>query len=231
MKRHITVLLCMLTAATGAFAQNIVQPGNAGEITRLREQLSTAQTQLQNERAARRRAEQSLTETRGLLETQGNVQDQIERAQAARDSIETIYREQSGVLARIREKYPLIITRIELGNSAGDDSMIDDFGSTLRRSRMRLLTPRFQYTSLLEQPASLTFEVRIYNMASGLKQVFSSSNASSYLDDDVEVETGNGEIRLAGWGNETRTSFPTGQYRVEIWHKDVCLGQKEFSIL
>jgi lipopolysaccharide export LptBFGC system permease protein LptF len=232
MRRHIFLIVCLLISATGGFAQNTVLPGNSEEITKLREQLNTAQTQLQNERAARRRAEQSLTEARKFLSDQGNMQQEFEKAQVTRDSIETIYSEQRAILEKLQETYPLVINKIELGNSAGDNTMIDDFGSTLQRLRMRFLTPRIHYTSLSEQPMTITLNMKIYSIAANsLKRIFSTSNLQIWSDDGVAIEVGEGECRLVGLGEENKSSYAAGGYRIEIWYGDVCLGQKEFTIM
>ena len=123
----------------------------------------------------------------------------------------------------LRETFPLKITQIELANS--DDYV---YGKKLCSSTLKYLSPKIYFENYLKESKTLDFEIHyyndfgemMYNKISGEKP--SSKNYISTSDNSKE---------LLGWGNVKGGSWKSGNWTVEIWYNDVCLGSKKFTIL
>lgn len=130
----------------------------------------------------------------------------------------------------IAGRYPLIINRIEIGNTDYDGNIITDYGNTIYSSQTMYLKPRIFGIGLAS--GDINLKVRIVNpenrisTSSGPSSDFSVfSYTYSYY-----VMKGDDSGTLSGWGGSDRGHWKSGSYRIEIWYEDVCLKAKTFRI-
>jgi hypothetical protein len=142
---------------------------------------------------------------------------------------ETKNTELKSTLSKAQNVYPIIITKIELGNTDYNGNILTNYGNTLYSSSMRYLTTKIYYICLLDQSKQINIKIKIFNPDGSLK--YSSSISTKYTrDTDVTVYQIGSEAYLGGFGNSEQSTYSSGTYRIEIWYNDVCLGQKSFYI-
>ena len=125
----------------------------------------------------------------------------------------------------LREKFPLKITRIEMGykNSIGNIT----YGSTLYSSAITYLYPKIYFTNYLKSGKTFNFTINYYNAKGHLEYNTSNGNRPT---DSGYISTSDTEYGLSGWGSASGGSWSSGIYTVEIWSDGVCLGSKKFTI-
>jgi cell division protein FtsB len=127
----------------------------------------------------------------------------------------------------LRETFPLKITRIELGNTTDNQTIIDDFGSALHSSKLRYLTPKIYFKNYLKESKTLHFTINYYNSYGQFK--FDPSNGNRPTSKNYISTSDNNKI-LKGWGDNSIVTWDVGTWTIEIWYDGVCLGTKRFII-
>lgn len=257
-KKHQLCLICLITLTTGVFAQTKVGETCETKLKNTQLQLRKTTTKLQDTIQALRETENLLQETIEILNdtevrlsntedefskykinssellqmeksAKQKVENELQTTKQELRNVETKNDELKGILSKIQNAYPIIITKIELGNIDNNNNIINDYGSTLYSSSMRYLKPKFYYTSLLEQSKTLKLYMKIYKPNGAL--FYNSAISTTYTSDtDASIYIGNNLAYLSSWGNSEQSAYPVGTYRIEIWYNNVCLGQKSFYI-
>jgi uncharacterized Zn finger protein (UPF0148 family) len=124
--------------------------------------------------------------------------------------------------------YPIIIRNIDVGNGRSDGTWLNQPGTRLDAADMRYFSPVITYESFWGRGYTLPLKISIYNQA-GTRFQGVSQNSYTYTR-DIIIDDYTGTVGIGGWGNETSSSYPRGDYRVEVWYNDVCLGSKTVSI-
>lgn len=125
-------------------------------------------------------------------------------------------------LSNLASTYPIIITSLQFKNVDYDSNTINDVGSTLY-SNTQYLAPVIEYNGYTN--ADISLRVRYYKKDNGEYRF--KSMTTEYI---CSVSEGQQTLKLRGWGNRNGNSWPAGEYRCEIWKRNVCLYAKEFTI-
>lgn len=131
--------------------------------------------------------------------------------------------------SKVSEAYPLIITKIEIGNMYYDGEMCDDFGEMIHSWETMYLKPRITYYGL-KSSTSIRLNVKLVDSDGVIYTGKTSPEGYSYAD-DISIDFGHNTCVLRGWGNKNKGHYYTaGPHRIEIWYSDVCLKSFKFTI-
>lgn len=122
------------------------------------------------------------------------------------------------------------ILGISFANADADNTIIDNYDSKLYAKEVKYLTPRISYKGLASGEKEVTLYIKLFDEDGKLKTGTGSPDGFTYSK-EVKVENGTGKyIKLPGWGNPKGGSYNAGLYKMEIWHKDNMLYQKEIRL-
>lgn len=127
----------------------------------------------------------------------------------------------------IGESIPILITDIEIANTYNGGDIETDYGNSIYSSNTMYLKPRITYKGI-KTGENIDLSVRLYT-PSGLSTGTSSPSGYSYST-SIYVYSGENKEALTSWGGSSRGHWSRGTYRFEIWHNNVCLKSKTFSI-
>lgn len=130
--------------------------------------------------------------------------------------------------SKVSEAYPLIITKIEIGNMDYDGEMYDDFGEMILSWETMYLKPRITYYGL-KSSSNIRLNVKLFDSDGVMYTGKSSPEGYSYAD-DISIDFGHNTCVLRGWGNKKGQYYKAGSSRIEIWYEDVCLKSFKFTI-
>lgn len=127
----------------------------------------------------------------------------------------------------LKTTYPILITKIDIGNTYYDASVETDFGNTIYSRNTMYLTPRIEYVGI-NTNSSINLKVKwfyknILSRGSNSPEGFSQQQT-------IAVYNGTNTRILRGWGNREKGHWESGAYRIEIWYNDICLKAKTFTI-
>lgn len=122
---------------------------------------------------------------------------------------------------------PIIITDIQVANTNNDGGIETDYGNTIYSNRTMYLKPKITYTGI-NTGKNIDLQVRLYT-PSGMSTGSSSPYGYTYSC-SMYAYSGENTEKLTGWGNASPGNWKSGTYRFEIWHNDVCLRAKSFTI-
>lgn len=116
---------------------------------------------------------------------------------------------------------PFVVTDIEVKNDG------DDWGNKIYSSKSTYFRPRIKYIGIKEGSYNLGIKIYCNN---SLSQGKSSPNGYSYFE-NTSIEIGeNYSEQIGGWGNKDVGNWPAGNYRIEIWYKEMKLSEKTFVV-
>jgi len=253
-KKTMFFLVCLMVATTGAFAQTKKGETCETQLKNTQYLLSKERTAHEDTKRALQEAEERLDEMEEIIDEQteqynaieaqyneckNSIKSQSQTGEKEKQQLQTDLQntkqelktaektisDLKGTLSMAQLMYPIIINSIELENRGEKVK-----GSVLSSPQMRHLYPKIRYTSLLSQSKTITLKVKIYKPDGSL--CFNPLVSTSYTTSkDVSIGTSTGTAELTSWGNEKKSVFSAGIYRIEIWYDNVCLGQKSFEIL
>lgn len=150
-----------------------------------------------------------------------DLNETIDRKDISIDSLSSTL---SNFRSSIAKNYPLTIKYIEVANLYKGGKVQTEYGNTIYSNYTMYLAPRIKYEGNLS--GTVTLKVKLYKDGK-----LSEGNNSGYSYSVEEyIYTGDHFLTLSGWGNENMGNWSAGTYRFEIWHDDVCLKAKSFTI-
>lgn len=135
--------------------------------------------------------------------------------------------ETKSIISDIAETYPLIITDIKIGNIYKGGDIQTDYGKRIYDYNTMYLRPKISYIGLVS--GTKTLKVKWYTPSGYLSRGDSSPYGFSQSDDEY-ISKGNNTLTLSGWGNDSKGSWSSGAYRIEIWYGNTCLKTQTFEI-
>ncbi len=131
---------------------------------------------------------------------------QRERMEVKYDNLEVKYDDYQ---SKVSEAYPLIITKIEIGNEYYDGEMNDDFGEKIHSWETMYLKPRITYYGL-KSSTSIRLNVKLFDSDGVMYTGKTSPEGYSYAD-DISIDFGRNSCVLSGWGNKNRERYTCWQ--------------------
>lgn len=152
----------------------------------------------------------------------------LESTQDSLDSVTQQLEVTANKLDLVGNEHPIVIENIEIGNIDDDGKTETDYGNTIYSSHTMYLTPKITYTGI---KADKTLDIRVkWYRPDGSLSSGESSPAGFSFEESVHFYSWKTTTTLTGWGNKNRGHWKSGEHRIEIWYKDVCLKAKSFTI-
>ena len=160
-----------------------------------------------------------------LKDEYDNLKDEYDNLEDEYDNLEDEY---DNYQSKVSVEYPLIITKIEIGNEYYDGEMNDDFGEKIHSWNTMFLQPRITYYGL-KSSTSIRLNVKLFDSDGVMSTGKTSPEGYTYAN-DRSIDFGHNTCVLSGWGSENKGRWKAGSYRIEIWYSDVCLKSFKFTI-
>ena len=167
-----------------------------------------------------------------LVMCAGNSGDNVQPSQignsdieAYEDTIKNITEAYKSALSELREVYsdamPIVIKDITVVGAEGE--------TEIQSEKSTYLYTKIKAYSVIE--GNTKFYIK-YTDPSGYVSTGDTSPQGYSTDFDVELKPFEmTEYTSYGWGNETKGHWSPGNYKVEIFFKNKCIGSKNFIIL
>jgi uncharacterized Zn finger protein (UPF0148 family) len=124
---------------------------------------------------------------------------------------------------------PINITSIKARNQNNSSQWITEPSETLYSSQMRYLMPEITYNSIVNE--EIIFYIKIIQPNGNLSYNPNISPNGYTYKSTVRVNRGvNQTLSLGGWGNDSSSSYRTGEWTVEVWYKNVCFISEKVLI-
>lgn len=130
------------------------------------------------------------------------------------------------LLGKVSAIMPFAVSDIQMGNLNGSQ-VINDFGTYIYSSDTYYLHPKIKYTGL--KSTECTLYIKLFRPDGTLSHNDNSPAGYSYTE-RVNLQTGEHELKLSGWGGKDRGHWTRGTYIIEIWYDNRCLKRKSFNI-
>ena len=162
-----------------------------------------------------------------------NVKKELEKTKDALTDAEKKSSKLEENILKTRRTFPFIVTNVQFKNTGKKGKIINDYDENL--SGIKCLTVQILYNSLLNEPKNVDLKIRIYKLNKNELWVNSKDFSDYTIKTNVYIGAGEGKITLNEWEKKGKSIFPSdklksGRYRIEIWHDNVCLGQKTFTV-
>lgn len=163
-----------------------------------------------------------------------DTKKELEKKESALKDAEVKNKKLLGDLEVTSRTFPFAVTDIKFKNTRDKKGKkVNDYGEDLLK--VNWLTTKIYYNSIISEGKNIELYIKIYLPKNN--QLWINSNVSSDYTIRVNpyIKTGDGLYIINEWDRYGTNMLPKGnlkkgKYRMEVWHKDVCLGQKHFVI-
>ena len=123
---------------------------------------------------------------------------------------------------------PGLITDIQIANVKQDGTIINNYGSRLYDFNTRYLKPKITLRPFKE---SGTYTVYVKMFKNNVLSTGSSSPAGFSYSDEITLSGSSSQtFYLSGWGSDSDGHWEEGDYRVEVWYGNYCIGSTTFEV-
>lgn len=137
------------------------------------------------------------------------------------DELQAANNSLSSVVEKVSGNTPLIVASVEVKDAS------TNYGAIIDSSNTTYLYFRFTAYSLVNSATKVY--IKIYTPY-GLSRGNSSPSGYSFDYTIYPSKNQTETFEISGWGNSEKGYWSPGDYRVEIWCKDKCIGVKSFTI-
>lgn len=137
------------------------------------------------------------------------------------DELQAANNSLSSVVEKVSGNTPLIVASVEVKDAS------TNYGAIIDSSNTTYLYFRFTAYSLVNSATKVY--IKIYTPY-GLSRGNSSPSGYSFDYTIYPSKNQTETFEISGWGNSEKGNWSPGDYRVEIWCKDKCIGVKSFTI-
>lgn len=123
---------------------------------------------------------------------------------------------------------PLIITDVQIGNTDYDGNVQTPYGNSISENDTMYLKPKVKYFGI--KSGVQTLRIRWIKPDGSISKGNSSVGDFSQISGYKITSGQRDEICLSGWGGTNKGHWKAGQYFIEIWHDDIRLIRKSFTI-
>lgn len=129
--------------------------------------------------------------------------------------------------AKIFDEIPLIISKVEMGNTYEGGNIETAHGNTLYSSQTMYLQPKVHYFGIKQQ--QVTLYIKFFTPSGNLSNNEKSPAGYSYSN-SINIKKGENTFTITSWGSKNKGFWKSGSYRIEIWHDNTCLKTHTFTI-
>lgn len=163
---------------------------------------------------------------------QSLLADEIQSVNNSSEALSTIHCNENEVYDFANQlnlsSLPMIITDVLIGNTDYNGNIETEYGQKILETDTMYLKPKVKYFGI--KSGVHTLRVRWINPDGSIRKGNSSLGDFSYVEGYNLTSGKNDEMCLTGWGNNKRGNWSAGQYFIEIWHDDIRLIRKPFTI-
>lgn len=256
MKRNVLMIFCLLMLATSVLAQNTQRlPQCEEELKTARYLLGKERDARKGDANYIEKLESELNEKNRKIDS---LEYQADSILQLKEELESVKQKMGKELQSIQEKlndfeqqqetnseitetilsfkniFPFYVTDIEYENRKKNGKLINGYCNGASLSKIERLAIKIHYNSLLDEAMPVELIIKVYKSNNKL---WTDGYIDSYTARILpRIEGREGIITLNEWKKKGTSIFPPGKlkkdgkYRIEIWYKDVCLGQRYFTI-
>ena len=163
-----------------------------------------------------------------MTETNNRLEETIQQKNNEIVQLESAIGRLESSISSVGTYYPLIIEKIEIGNTDYDSNIQTDYGNIIYSSQTMYLKPKIYYTGLVS--GDMVLKVKWFT-PNGELSTGNSSPPGFSQSDEYYIYSGEDNTKvLRGWGSKSKGHWKSGTYRIEVWYKDACLKAKTFKI-
>ena len=136
-------------------------------------------------------------------------------------------------LEELVQEYPIRITDIMLANVRNDGTIVNESTSIVYGTTNWISASVYYIRPTLKLVAYKSGRLDIgYKIYHNGKLDYNSSVSSVFSGRPTTVELSKGEnkVELLGWGNDSGTSYQSGEHQIEVWTQGKCYGRYSFEI-
>lgn len=163
----------------------------------------------------------------GVNDDKDGLQNQIRVTESVLSDTKSELRESNVLIDRIGEKMPIMVESLNVGVVDNYNNVLVSHGSTIYSSATQYLSPQITGEALVTGTVEL--EIRFFNNWV-LDSKSSGRNKTVYTRSITLTKGDTGSYILGGWGSTTAGWLSSGNYRFEVWYKDMCLAAKDFRV-
>jgi len=126
-----------------------------------------------------------------------------------------------GVLDNISAYVPFVVSEMTVKNEG------EEYGGTIYSKNTTYIYPKLEGYGLVDDTIELF--VKFYS-PDGLRTYSESPSGYTYSDKVSLNRHQNNTIYLRGYGNDSKGTWKSGSYRIEVWYKGKLLYEKKFTI-
>lgn len=123
---------------------------------------------------------------------------------------------------------PMIISDVLIGNTDYNGNIQTPYGDRISENDTMYLKPKVKYFGI--KSGVQTLRIRWIKPDGSISKGNSSIGDFSQISGYNLTSGKNDEICLSGWGGTNKGHWEAGQYFIEIWHEDIRLIRKPFTI-
>lgn len=161
-----------------------------------------------------------------------NLLDEISNLKADTEKLSVLHCNEKGVYDFIPNinlsSIPMIISDVLICNTDYNGNVDTGYGEKIQDYRTMYLKPKIKYFGI--KSGVQTLRIRWIkpdgSISKGTASIGDFSQIAGY-----EITAGkSSEVILSGWGGSDKGHWCAGQYFIEIWHEDIRLFRKPFTI-
>ena len=227
MKKQVLTFGCLMLLIMSVSAQRVEDPITPpSSPTTIKSNASDQlKTDLKTKTDSLKIVKKELQEAQNEL---GQAKENLRKTEECCEKLETYSKLEKAVL-EIQETHPIIIKNMQVGGFDDMCKELDPYSSKFLTDAQRLRL-KIEYISLLNEEKEIPFDI-IIHYPGRFVSLFS-VKPDERTNQTVKIKPGNGMVEFSEcWKNTTaKNKYPTGWYKIEIWYKSFCLGQKTFEI-
>lgn len=121
------------------------------------------------------------------------------------------------------------ITRMVFGSEDKESNVNIPYGEKLYEGDVKYLTENIYYEGLYANEQNISLYVRIFFPTGSMSSGTSSPTGFSYKR-DVTIKPGANVLKIAGWGNNSGTTYKEGVHKYEIWLDGEKIYETSFTV-
>ena len=170
-----------------------------------------------------------LTQSNNKLATENNIlKTNITTLEVKNKAFEEEVKNLKTINKGILSKHLMSIYSIEFkSTNYSSSTTYISYGNTLYSSLIYYLCPKISYNGAFEGNIKLSIKIIQPN---GVLVTGNSSPSGYTYEQNMYCKKGYNTAELGGWGNSSGGTYSSGNYRIEFWYSNVCIGEKNFYI-
>jgi len=189
----------------------------------------------QKNEAERKLKESYETKLKALETEKTKAQSELQKTKQELNELEKKNNKLTATINEVQRTFPFKVTDIQFQNTSKYGTVLANYGDRLFSKTMGWLTAKMYFTGLVETQKEVLIRIKLFKPNGSLWKDSNTSTTYSTNGLYVTVNSGNWYLTINQWIKKGKSFFPSGkfkagEYRMEIWYNDVCLGTHTFRV-